>query len=189
MKQHERNSHSKKRWSKWAIFVSILVFVVVTLALYVLSALNLIPAGWAAALGAISAVLSAAFPILDRVIPLLFKEESPRAEPHAPHIPTLLGAGSPAAVLPSSSRIHPLESVSLSPSVFLVNVLLPHTSEFFGREKERAILLNRLRSRASTSIVGPRRIGKTWLLMYLYLLEVSMQSKNNTYPGYIDVSR
>lgn len=47
----------------------------------------------------------------------------------------------------------------------------PSTPEdFFGRERERRRLIERTRKKAATAIVGPRRIGKTWLIQYLGLV-------------------
>lgn len=47
---------------------------------------------------------------------------------------------------------------------------LPATSEYYARARERTILLDRTRKEESTSIIGPRRIGKTWLIDYLKLV-------------------
>ena len=55
-------------------------------------------------------------------------------------------------------------------NVFLFNQQLPSPDEFFGRARERLTLLDRTYKQASTSIVGPRRIGKTWLMSYLQLV-------------------
>ncbi len=55
-------------------------------------------------------------------------------------------------------------------NVFLFNQQLPSPGEFFGRARERLTLLDRTYKQASTSIVGPRRIGKTWLMRYLQLV-------------------
>src|SRR5713226_6263223 len=52
-------------------------------------------------------------------------------------------------------------------SVFLFNQPLPDPGEFYGRVRERGALMDRIRNGASTSIVGPRRVGKTWLMSYL----------------------
>ena len=46
---------------------------------------------------------------------------------------------------------------------------LPNLAEFYGRKVERIALLNRTRNGSCTSIIGPRRIGKTWLMDYLKL--------------------
>jgi TIR domain/AAA domain len=55
-------------------------------------------------------------------------------------------------------------------SVFLFNIPLTDANEFYGRSRERAKILDRISKRASTSIVGPRRIGKTWLMQYVKLV-------------------
>lgn len=55
-------------------------------------------------------------------------------------------------------------------SSFLFNQPLSHPNEFFGRIRERGTLINRTENGASTSIVGPRRVGKTWLMSYLKLV-------------------
>ena len=47
---------------------------------------------------------------------------------------------------------------------------LPATSEYYARARERIILLDRTRKEESTSIIGPRRMGKTWLIDYLKLV-------------------
>src|SRR5215469_10115204 len=53
--------------------------------------------------------------------------------------------------------------------VFLFNEPLPAAGELYARQRERKTLLSRTLRKASTSIVGPRRIGKTWLIHYLRL--------------------
>ena len=55
-------------------------------------------------------------------------------------------------------------------SAFYFNQPLPVPGEFYGRVRERETLINRTRNGASTSIVGPRRLGKTWLMSYLRLV-------------------
>ncbi len=51
--------------------------------------------------------------------------------------------------------------------VFLFNEPLPEPEELYGRKSERELLVNRAYRKASTSIIGPRRSGKTWLVHYL----------------------
>jgi transcriptional regulator with XRE-family HTH domain len=70
---------------------------------------------------------------------------------------------------------------------FLFNERLPHSDEFYGRRIEREILLNRTFHGSSTSLVGPRRIGKTWLLEYL-LLEAKTQLGSCFRVGYLDAT-
>lgn len=55
-------------------------------------------------------------------------------------------------------------------SVFHANTTLPGAGEFYGRRGAWIPLVNRLRQQSSTSIIGQRRIGKTWLLEYLRLV-------------------
>ncbi|MBA2677096.1 MAG: helix-turn-helix domain-containing protein [Ktedonobacteraceae bacterium] len=73
-------------------------------------------------------------------------------------------------------------------SVFYFNIpRLPGPAEFYGRRKERMILRNRLHHKASTSLVGPRRIGKTWLLHYLQCI-VPTKADTEYDVGYIDAT-
>ena len=55
-------------------------------------------------------------------------------------------------------------------SVFFFNMPLSNPGEFYGRRSERMTLEDRTYKKASTSIVGPRKIGKTWLMSYLKLV-------------------
>lgn len=77
------------------------------------------------------------------------------------------------------------DTVTRSYSYFFFNEKLPAAEEFYGRVIEREILLNRTYHKASTSIIGPRRIGKTWLLEYL-LLEAKTQLGSRFRVGYLD---
>ncbi|MGZ3628265.1 MAG: protein kinase domain-containing protein [Ktedonobacteraceae bacterium] len=72
-------------------------------------------------------------------------------------------------------------------SIFLFNQPLLDPTEFYGRRRERTTLLNRTRNGASSSIVGPRRIGKTWLMSYLKL--VAQKELGTRYViGYLDAT-
>ncbi len=72
-------------------------------------------------------------------------------------------------------------------TVFWYNMALTDPCEFYGRERERQRLLNRVRKAESTSIVGPRRIGKTWLLHYLRLI-APHQLGSRFVVGYLDAT-
>ena len=74
-----------------------------------------------------------------------------------------------------------------SDPVFFFNEPLLTPQEFFVRRRERETLLSRTYRRASTSIVGPRRIGKTWLLNYL-LLVAPMELGTRFHVGYLDAT-
>lgn len=74
-----------------------------------------------------------------------------------------------------------------SPSIFLFNKQLTDPREFFGRRQDRTILIDRTRQGVSTSIVGPLRIGKTWLMRYLQL--IAPTELGTTYRvGYLDAT-
>src|SRR5947209_6367154 len=64
---------------------------------------------------------------------------------------------SPGILKPSS----PVSSQSLTGPAFLFNEPLTDLSEFYGRFSERETLLNRTYNGASTSVIGPHRVGKT----------------------------
>jgi len=63
-------------------------------------------------------------------------------------------------------------------SIFPFCQPLNDLQEFFGRVRERSSLLSRTKMGGSTSIVGPRRIGKTWLLSYLRLVAPDKLGQN-----------
>ena len=52
---------------------------------------------------------------------------------------------------------------------FFFNEPLPLAEELYGRKREAETLFSRTARKASTSITGPRRIGKTWLIRYFCL--------------------
>jgi transcriptional regulator with XRE-family HTH domain len=70
---------------------------------------------------------------------------------------------------------------------FLLNEPPSTVEDFYGREHERHRLLERTRKKAATSIVGPRHIGKTWLLHYLKLVAPE-QLGPHFRIGYLDAS-
>jgi transcriptional regulator with XRE-family HTH domain len=68
---------------------------------------------------------------------------------------------------------------------FLFNEPLPIPEEMFGRKRESETLFSRTARKASTSITGPRRIGKTWLLRY-FCLQVPERLGSRFRIGYLD---
>jgi hypothetical protein len=78
-------------------------------------------------------------------------------------------------------------SIVESREIFFFNVKLPRASELYGRVSETRTLVDRARKGASTSIVGQRRIGKTWLLEYLMLVS-KIQLGTRFRVGYIDAT-
>src|SRR5579864_3304709 len=69
--------------------------------------------------------------------------------------------------------------------VFLFNEPLPEPGELYARQRERNTLLARTTRKASTSLIGPRRIGKTWLMHYLRLVAPE-QLGSRFRIGYLD---
>lgn len=72
-------------------------------------------------------------------------------------------------------------------SVFFFNAPLIDANEFYGRRRERATLLDRTYKSLATSIVGPRRIGKTWLMQYIRLVAPT-QFGSHFRVAYIDAT-
>jgi len=75
----------------------------------------------------------------------------------------------------------------ISNTIFLFNEPLTDSSAFFGRVRECTTLINRVRKGSSTSIVGSRKIGKTWLMSYLELV-APLEFNHRTSICYIDAS-
>lgn len=71
--------------------------------------------------------------------------------------------------------------------IFLFNEKLADAKDFFGRSAERKNLLDRTKSGNSTSLIGARRIGKTWLLRYVTLV-APLQLGPDYHVGYFDAS-
>jgi len=73
-------------------------------------------------------------------------------------------------------------------SPFIVAGRLENVENFVGRSRERTTIIERSYRGASTSLVGDRRIGKTWLLDYLRLVApTELGSRHRV--AYIDASR
>ncbi|MBA2396635.1 MAG: helix-turn-helix domain-containing protein [Ktedonobacteraceae bacterium] len=92
------------------------------------------------------------------------------------------GTNHPAVIIPadvaSSFRPGP---------IFLFNEPLPAPEEVYGRKSEREILVSRTSRKASTSIIGPRRSGKTWLIHHLQYL-ATQELGSRFYVKYLDAT-
>ncbi len=176
------------------LLVRVIITIVVLFFIAVIVILNIRGSTILAVLGVIFALLQWLFPFPAS------KHEKPITTPSMPqdtaHIPPSLSpTQSPATKtlvynnvveLPSTIDSQPpqqgqistpgieltkLETVQLRfDSVFLFNEPLTDPKEFYGRVRDRKTLINRTNKGISTSIVGPRRIGKTWLISYLRLV-------------------
>ncbi len=74
---------------------------------------------------------------------------------------------------------------SIPRSLFLYKVPLPNPEELYGREREKQRLINRTFHKGSTSITGPRRIGKTWLAYYMRFIMLDQPGSSFRF-GYLD---
>ena len=72
-------------------------------------------------------------------------------------------------------------------SIFPFNEQLVNRRALYGRRRERHKLIDRTHKGASTSIVGARRIGKTWLVKYLGLV-ASQELGPHFRIGYLDAT-
>jgi len=123
--------------------------------------------------GHLSNVMSAVFTILSGVCAFLA----------LPFLYASHGSASPSTSVTSTAGNPPQPA----PGIFLFNEPLPNPGEFLGRAYERTTLINRTRKGNATSIVGPRRIGKTWLMTYLKLVAPT-QLGTSFRVGYLDAS-
>src|SRR5450755_178483 len=107
----------------------------------------------------------------------------------APNVPAI--AAPPAPAQPALQ--HPVTGTTTTnqphvESVFLVGAPLPTLGEYFGRFAERTTLFDRTHKGYSTSIVGSRRIGKTWLISFLQFA-LADEFGARCRIGYIDAAR
>lgn len=182
------NSAIIKKRRFLTVFVCFLFVIVATV--YVLGAVGVLPGTWGNGLAAVFVILSVVPPFIDRLFPK--KSEQVASHPvQQPSIATISTSTPSPIISPTPSSSYPPSIVSISSSmpspVFLVNMSLSGPDEFYGRERERMKLVERTIRGACTSIVGPRRIGKTWLLTYLGQVASSQLTKEARI-SYIDVS-
>jgi hypothetical protein len=91
------------------------------------------------------------------------------------------------SIASSTHRTASTEKTLAGNDVFIFNEHILDPREFFGRKQERITLMRRTRRGSSTSIVGPRRIGKTWLIEYL--IQVAPEELGPGYRiGYVDAT-
>ena len=104
--------------------------------------------------------------------------EAEQNQQHTPPVPNSSTHPLPVSTQEDARTLSPMDRPPVSQpasitieSIFHFNVThLPNSDELYGRKRERSTLLDRIRKGASTSIVGPRRIGKSWLLDYVKMV-------------------
>ena len=192
---------------RWVIGIIALVFFAGGAIIWALNNLGVIQGAWSRVLPIIFVVLSVAIPFFQ----WLFSFSSDHSDSHthpAPHIhihvPTTqpLQSNSTDTIVHQGTVERPLlinhnEEAPIYGNkgpvpahvgtVFLVNQALPDTRELFGRTRERMTLVSRTRNGASTSILGSRRIGKSWLIKYLRLVATTELS-SRFHIGYLDAT-
>ena len=67
------------------------------------------------------------------------------------------------------------------PPIFFFNLPLSDPNEFYGHNMARTTLITRTANGGSSSIVGERRAGKTWLLDYLQLIAPTHSKLGSAY--------
>ena len=165
------------------LIVSILLLILGTL--WVLIQLNDIPRPWStiisSVLAQVSVLLGGIFAIISAIIIANIKEIARWFSSGGESVRTLGNVGtiqSPGiTMVPSPS----------SDSVAVINAPLNDPNEFYGREREYRKIIKCIRGKGSTSIVGPRRIGKTWLLTYIKL-KVTNEVGSHCVVGYLDAT-
>ncbi len=87
---------------------------------------------------------------------------------------------------PKSGTGHESIDQTVPEDIFLYNHASPPSpNEFFGRRRERRPILSRVKTGQPVAIVGPRRIGKTWLMRYLEIV-VQTEMKGQAIIGYLN---
>jgi len=75
----------------------------------------------------------------------------------------------------------------ITDDIFQFNTDLRSSGECYGRVREKMTLLSRASRGEATSIIGPRRIGKTWLMKYLKLI-APLRLGGQVRVGYLDAT-
>jgi hypothetical protein len=111
----------------------------------------------------------------------------PLAKRQKPDLHSANNSTSEQASTPSNKRIVRDRVHDTIPPAFHFNAPLTSPDELYGRKRESRTLLDRISKDAATSIVGPRRIGKTWLMQYIKLL-ISKELGTRFLISYIDAT-
>lgn len=181
METPQQVQHTERRipWIRIAIAIVAVVFLGGAATLWALSAEKIIKGSWSDILPIIFTVLGIGVPIFLYLFPFSAPTDT-RPNPRGEEI---AGKG-----IAGGQAVQPSAPVAVSSgALFFFCEPLTNPSEFYGRLRERQTLLDRTYKGASTSIVGPRRIGKTWLLSYLKLIAPA-QLGERFHVGYLDAT-
>lgn len=178
--QQSKGPHATFPWKRLLLISVISLLLGICTVALILSTGHIIDPAWSYIIPIVSGVfIGPLFTILPWLFPLSTVEfwrrtaQTPSAPPTTassvpvpmPTQPDPTNAATPQPSLPST----PPTQIAVQ-MVFHFNEPLPAADEFYGRVRERITLIDRTGKGISTSIVGPRRIGKTWLMRYLQLV-------------------
>lgn len=200
-------------WKRMFLIAIFFLFFAVCAIVFLLSTGHVIDYSWYYITPVLTASVSAMITVLQWIVPLPaleFGRKTNAAQSTAPQSPPT--PSTPAATpstqdaqqnLSSAPDAHPQSgtaaaatntatAISAVPAAFS-SVFHPNEhrltdpKEFFGRELVIGNLIDRIKKDSSTSIVGPRRIGKTWVLRYL-CLTLAQKLGSEVRIGYLDAS-
>jgi AAA domain len=108
-------------------------------------------------------------------------------------LPILFPPSSSPTTLPNNTLPSPTHAQSSGGNtrqpIFQFNLPLHDPNEYYGRLAARTTLITRVSNGGSSSIVGERRIGKSWLLTYLQLVAPTNSILGPAYRiGYVSAS-
>jgi hypothetical protein len=131
------------------LFIVLLLGAIVTGVLFVMTGAN-VYSGLSALIALVATVLA--------LYPVLVPVESTATQ-------------STSIILPSSpNNMQSRNIAQTGQPIFHFNLPLRNPDEFYGHNAARTTLITRISNGGSSSIVGERRAGKTWLLTYLQLI-------------------
>ncbi|MBV9230149.1 MAG: TniB family NTP-binding protein [Chloroflexi bacterium] len=148
-------------WKRLSIVITVVLIILIAATLGILySSITLAVSLSSAMLIALGILVN----LFQWLFPVPVEIEDPQGTQPTTGTITLIGQG-------TTPSLHetPTPSVPVN-TAFLFCVPLTDVNEFYGRVSERNTILSRTHKRASTSIIGRRRIGKTWLLEYTCLV-------------------
>lgn len=203
MQLEEQKRLKRKHWIRLIIVaIAILLFAAGAI-IWILNIGRVIQGNWSYILPVIFVVLGVLFTFLQWLLPISIETHHHRssstqhispATDNAPNTTTQQPSIDESKIIqrqeilaPGFQQITQVQSKFRPNPVFHFNEPLTDSSEFFGRALERTTLISRTHQRASTSIVGPRRIGKTWLISYLRLVAPT-ELGSNFHIGYLDAT-
>ncbi len=174
MQQQQQTAHSTQRSRRDTILraLRVMLFIVTLLAVIVTGVLIMVK-------GANSTVtlLSGVLTIILGVVAVI--QIYPIIVPASPGLTTSA----------SNAPLSSAAEVNAEQPVFLFNLPLRDANEFYGRIAARTTLITRVSNGGSSSIVGERRMGKTWLLTYLQLIAPTHSTLGPVYHiGYVSAS-